>query len=1218
MDLLSVTIDDPPHFPSVSEGSWSYDRSSRSLDQESPPKKKKVQQTYTSAKHLLSGKKVPSSLQTKSAKGKGSGSVKAAKLYAWVALQTLPEEMVISPCLLDFLEKALETIPITPIERNYTAISSQDEDMGQFDSVDQLEVSTTSLVSSSTFAYSSFPVDVVVYVRVQPSQIKFSCLPMSRVECMLKLPSLDLVFSSNRGELETPATTHTADGGPPAGPTTPLVQNELKTAGNKGPSPGLGSPLGRTRHSSSQSDLASSNASSSGLSFTACMSDFSLYVFHPYGAGKQTSAVAGHPGSGQLGAMDEETSSVTGRKDSLSINLEFVKVSLSRMRRSGGAVFIESMVPGKGGKFETTLINISASGPATPDSVEGVNQHLSPESTRKAYCRTWDQTSQSASYQHRPQSPNVFSKHAQNNCMSPGAISHSLKSPAVSRSRSVSDSSAPRASGPATPDSVEGVNQHLSPESTRKAYCRTWNQTSQSASYQHRPQSPNVFSEHAQNNCMSPGAISHSLKSPAVSRSRSVSDSSAPRDSIAKTSTPSFNKANKTASQQASPWETLVVFAINLKQLNVQMNMSNIMGNNTWTTSGLKSQGRLSVGSNRDREISMSVGLGRSKLDSKGGVVGGNIDVNTLEMVDLIKIGMKLQEFFTQQFDTSKRALSTWGPVPYMPPKAPVINVGKGSDEQCSSDDSTYIVQTLDFNLGHNTMVTKPCGALESPMATITKITRQRHENPPHGVASVTEWFNYVTAMRNEAHISEHPNQQPSHKIKITLGSTEARVDYMGSSILMGIFSNADLQLQDEWKVNLCNTLETSLSEKRMINCIKHDILFLVMDAAHHRHWPGVLKVIAGCHISLFQMPLPEDAVQLGGSMSLHGNHMTLACFHGPNFRSKSWALFHLEEPNIAFWTEAQKIWEDGSSDDSTYIVQTLDFNLGHNTMVTKPCGALESPMATITKITRQRHENPPHGVASVTEWFNYVTAMRNEELNLLRNVDANNTESEVAAKSSSLLSGFRGGLSYNHETETIFALPRMQLDFKSIHVQEPEEPSLQESSSKPKVECSVVTEFTDHICVTMDAELIMFLHDLVSAYLKEKEKESSSKPKVECSVVTEFTDHICVTMDAELIMFLHDLVSAYLKEKEKGRILTPSLLCYTRLISWTGRKIDPVGVDYILQKLGFHHARTTIPKWLQRGVMDPLDKVLSVLIKKLGTTLQDEKEKKGRDKEEH
>lgn len=67
------------------------------------------------------------------------------------------------------------------------------------------------------------------------------------------------------------------------------------------------------------------------------------------------------------------------------------------------------------------------------------------------------------------------------------------------------------------------------------------------------------------------------------------------------------------------------------------------------------------------------------------------------------------------------------------------------------------------------------------------------------------------------AHISEHPNQQPSHKIQITMGSTEARVDYMGSSILMGIFSNADLKLQDEWKVNLYNTLDSSITDKRYL-----------------------------------------------------------------------------------------------------------------------------------------------------------------------------------------------------------------------------------------------------------------------------------------------------------------------------------------------------------------------------------------------------------------
>ncbi|XP_043529975.1 transmembrane protein KIAA1109 homolog isoform X5 [Chiloscyllium plagiosum] len=1180
----------------------SIEKSLKNLDQDTPAKRRKTHQNYQSTSHLIGGKKVPHTLQTKttefentvfyipgvdvklhynsktlkadspntsrgsslprtlskesklygmkdsgpppasttnyskanfllpppppplpSAKGKGSGGVKTAKLYAWVALQSLPEEMVISPGLLDFLEKALETIPITPIERHYTALSSQDEDVGQFDVPEPLEESTTSLVSSSTSSYSSFPVDVVVYVRVQPSQIKFSCLPVSRVECMLKLPSLDLVFSSNRSDLESLGFSHAFDGSQMSATATSLLaQTVLKTAANKTGTPtGFGSPLGRSRHNSSQSDLSYSSTTASGLSFTACMSDFSLYVFHPYGTGKQKTVTGLTPGSSAPGAVDEEASSVTGRKDSLSINLEFVKVSLSRMRRSGGGTLFDNQIPIKiNNKMETTLINISAVCDIGSASFKYDMRRLSEI---LAFPRAWYRRS-------------------------------------IARRLFLGDQTINLpVSGPVTPDSIE--NQQLSPESTRKAYWRTWEQSGQSSNYSHLTQTSNVFNDmsSAAANSTSPAGLIHSVKSPSAVRARTISDSSTPRrDSITKLSTSSFNKNGKAANQQTAPWETLVVFAINLKQLNVQMNMSNVMGNTTWTTSGLKSQGRLSVGSNRDREISMSVGLGRSQLDSKGGVVGGTIDVNTLEMV---------------------------------------------------------------------------------------------------------------------SHISEHPNHQPSHKIQITLGSTDARVDYMGSSILMGIFSNADLQLQDEWKVNLHNTVDLSMTEKSEVfvhGDLQWDIFQVMisrsttpdlikigmklqefftqqfdtskralstwgpvqylppktpvinversssehlLDAAHHRHWPEVLKVIAGCQISLFQMPLPEDAVQLGGSMSLHGNHMTLACFHGPNFRSKSWALFHLEEPNIAFWTEAQKIWEDGASDHSTYIVQTLDFHLGHNTMVTKPGGALESPMATITKITRRRHENPPHGVATVQEWFNYVTAMRNEELNLLRNVDANTRDSKATIKSSNLLSGFRGTANYNHETETIFALPRMQLDFKSIHMQEPQEPSLQDPNSKPKVECSVVTEFTDHICVTMDAELIMFLHDLVSAYLKEKEK-AIFPPRV-----------LAIRPGQKSPVMAHD-DSSTSKSKEEVIYTTVDwreFVCNTwhleptlRLISWTGRKIDPVGVDYILQKLGFHHARITIPKWVQRGVMDPLDKVLSVLIKKLGVALQDEKEKKGKDKEEH
>ena len=45
----------------------------------------------------------------------------------------------------------------------------------------------------------------------------------------------------------------------------------------------------------------------------------------------------------------------------------------------------------------------------------------------------------------------------------------------------------------------------------------------------------------------------------------------------------------------------------------------------------------------------------------------------------------------------------------------------------------------------------------------------------------------------------------------------------------------------------------------------------------------------------------------------------------------------------------------------------------------------------------------------------------------------------------------------------------------------------------------------------------------------------AEKKPVVECSFHTEFDDHIFVAMDAELVLFLHDLVTSYVKEKDKG-----------------------------------------------------------------------------------
>lgn len=79
-------------------------------------------------------------------------------------------------------------------------------------------------------------------------------------------------------------------------------------------------------------------------------------------------------------------------------------------------------------------------------------------------------------------------------------------------------------------------------------------------------------------------------------------------------------------------------------------------------------------------------------------------------------------------------------------------------------------------------------------------------------------------------------------------------------------------------------------------------------DARHHRHWQKVLSQVAGLHLSTMHIPLPTFGTVLGGTMELRGNNISLACFHGINFKSKSWALFSLKEPCINFNTESQEI----------------------------------------------------------------------------------------------------------------------------------------------------------------------------------------------------------------------------------------------------------------------------------------------------------------------
>jgi hypothetical protein len=361
-------------------------------------------------------------------------------------------------------------------------------------------------------------------------------------------------------------------------------------------------------------------------------------------------------------------------------------------------------------------------------------------------------------------------------------------------------------------------------------------------------------------------------------------------------------------------------------------------------------------------------------------------------------------------------------------------------------------------------------------------------------------------------------------------------------------------------------------------------------NVSHHRHWQSVLERIAGLKVKTLPSRLPSLGAILGGTLELSGRHISLACFHGINFKAKSWALFSMKDPFISFQSEAQGILLEGSR--ATNVVQNMVFSLGMGEAL--QMAPQHASMATVCKISRNYMYSPQF--KNLSEWFCY--AFKSSELDQVDRFPV--LGGGQAAPTRPTDKGV-----FNQTPEIIFALPCLRMDLKTDHIQA-DRPPQQDDKERPKVVCSCVTDFEDHIFVTVDAEAFFFLHDLISSYMKEKDKVQGL-----ATVPDTRTGHS---------PHMGDLLSPDAPPGDRGpggetspgagpasamserdwrlfECATWHLEPTVRLRSWAGRNVDPYGVDYILQRLGFSHAKTTIPKWMQRGFMDPLDKILSVIV---------------------
>uniref|UniRef100_A0A182JTV4 Bridge-like lipid transfer protein family member 1 C-terminal domain-containing protein n=1 Tax=Anopheles christyi TaxID=43041 RepID=A0A182JTV4_9DIPT len=1094
---------------------------------------------------------------------------KRATLFAWMTLQSIPEETIISPHILEFMEQTLEPIPSTKGTGGTSGMGGGSS--GGASGANGSGVTAASggpsnpvnlqmLEHNYAAVYASFPVDVVVYFHMQPSTFRFSCLPVSRVECMLQLPSLDIIFSSNRQDDDTSGGNASTQMGEP---TTVPTGGDGKVAG--------------------------------GLSVTGCLADFNVYIFHPYG-GKKSNLKEAH----QFSPLADSE-----RKDSLSINVEFVKFHITRSKKIN---IIETSLTSRKHSDQTSKATIRFS------TIVDIGSASFKYDMRRlteilAFPKAWYRRS-------------IVRRMFLGDLGMQQTSMCDLEIPIIPEG-SLDGSYMSRTSDRDASADVEGrlgcrVGEALNRDRLRLSL---------------------------ENIGM--GTVGGSGASSASSTARIKDQKSSSLDS---TSSPSDVN-------QVTSWETLVLFAINFTKLNVQMNMGNVMGNIVWLTKAFRSDGRLSIGSTGHKNMYIGVGLGGSSLDAKGSIVGGTIDLNRID---------------------------------------------------------TYI------------------------------------------------------------HIREDPGSEPDHKVGIKLMALELKFDYMGTSVLMTRVSSLNAQLRDEWKFSkdhdFGNKLPTNYpaiilihgdlswdqlqmmisksttadilkmfykleeffsqqfkSSKRVFSSLEPRLAnpsmrasmrrreekkslgaeVSVHDARHHRHWQRPLKQTKGLWLSTLGVPLSNIGTVLGGTMELHGQNISLACFHGINFKAKSWALFSLKEPCIDFATEAQHV----ESTEEVHIIQTLTFGLGMNTQ--------QPPQhhSNATVVRMSRNVIFPPQFKTLHEWFHYAFA--NSEIDAVdrfpvieRDKEHNTNSIERARGSGSGSTSHQKLQDPNHNREVIFALPSLQLHFKTEHLQGISTPDT--AQDKPMVECSFITAFEDHIFVTVDADAFFFLHDLITSYLSEKEKVlgtitnnrsaspnpanvtppppasgtpiglsvlksahtlksstsnlmSAAAPSMSSLGTQDSTSSQSIanggssiemnevgtigissggtsstligtkTMpratddtkkstgstvsspattssgtsgtggkQVNIVVEKSDLESFMRTDWRHFNCKTWHLEPTVRLLSWAGKSIEPYGIDYILNKLGFSHARTTIPKWLQRGFMDPLDKVEALLMLQLLIMVKD------------
>ncbi|CAD6189799.1 unnamed protein product [Caenorhabditis auriculariae] len=355
--------------------------------------------------------------------------------------------------------------------------------------------------------------------------------------------------------------------------------------------------------------------------------------------------------------------------------------------------------------------------------------------------------------------------------------------------------------------------------------------------------------------------------------------------------------------------------------------------------------------------------------------------------------------------------------------------------------------------------------------------------------------------------------------------------------------------------------------------------------------WEKIIDYVSEMQLREQLMGLMEkDGIAVGGNVDLNAGKISLVLMQG-DMNSNCWAVFHLREAGIAFSPQARLSYMNEEYDHlGILLTQKFILRLG------KEKKDRVENMANVCRVqTRHNLSRQQASIDSVLEYLISdvlkVTGLHvnpEHDADILQEVAAKNLRADPKAMSSAtslrtaagtpplpLPKDHKGLVTSKsaHSVLELFQFPALEavMTSRQLNGVDEGEGYAEIMKSVMEVYSTFVCDFHDEVAIETDFNAqVSFLPELLKSYLNEPRLTGST------------TSSSCESLTAKETS---SDPRVFICEKW---IVEPKMRFIDR-IKW-----KPPVVDEILRKLQIFDHRNTIPKVIQRAVLDPLDTVLA------------------------